>query len=36
MGVSIDFDNLRSAIKRYKVTRSDDDFTQILRLLGLE
>lgn len=36
MGVNIDLNYLRRVIKRYKVTRSDDDFTQILRLLGLE
>ncbi len=36
MGMSIDLNYLRSVIKRYKVTRSDEDFTQILRLLGLE
>ena len=36
IGVSLNFDELRSAIRRYKNTRSDDDFTQIMRLLGLE
>ncbi|WP_243670882.1 hypothetical protein [Vulcanisaeta sp. JCM 16161] len=36
LGVSIDFYGLRNVIRRYKVTRSDDDFMQILRLLRLE
>ncbi len=35
IGVDINFDELRSMIRRYKTTRNDTDFTQILRLLNL-
>ncbi len=36
MGVGIDLGMLRSAIRRYKSTRSDEDFMKILRLLSLD
>ena len=36
MGISINFNDLREAIRRYKTTRSDADFIQILRLLSLK
>jgi putative serine/threonine protein kinase len=35
-GISINFYELRETIRRYKSTRSDADFIQLLRLLSLK
>lgn len=35
IGVNINFDELRNAIRRYKATRSNTDFIHILMLLNL-